>query len=143
MSALDTEQVHLDVETTTERASDEEVTTTVREYDTDKPTDPATGTPPLKRETTQTRRTADSGRQRQTTGQSTLQHRELTGRTTQQQAVQTAMQARSQKQEQADQTIRTHEKRGLNTWQRSLCTLGGLVALGALLWLARKLKRYL
>ena len=49
-----------DTETTTELTSNEEVTTTVREYDTDKPTDPVTGTPPLKRETTQTRRKTDA-----------------------------------------------------------------------------------
>ena len=65
-----------DTETTTELTSNEEVTTTVREYDTDKPTDPVTGTPPLKRETTQTRRKTDAGRQTQTTGQTIDEHRE-------------------------------------------------------------------
>lgn len=133
----------LNTSTTTEQVSDEEITTTVREYDTDKPTDAATGTPPLKREITQSRRKADAGRQTQTTGQTTDQQRETAGQVNKQQTDKTDLQENSQQQDNAAAQVETTEKRGLNTWQRVLCTLGGLVILGALVWLGWKLKRYL
>lgn len=133
----------LNTSTTTEQVSDEEITTTVREYDTDKPTDAATGTPPLKREITQSRRKADAGRQTQTTGQTTDQQRETAGQVNKQQTDKTDLQENSQQQDNAAAQVETTEKRGLNTWQRILCTLGGLVILGALVWLGWKLKRYL
>lgn len=53
LEAIGDRHEQTDTETTTELSSNEEVTTTVREYDTEKPTDPVTGTPPLKREITQ------------------------------------------------------------------------------------------
>lgn len=142
-SSRDVRRDVLDTSTTTEQVSDEEVTTTVREYDTDKPTDAATGTPPLKREITQSRRKADAGRQTQTTGQTTDQQRETAGQVNKQQSETTTLQNDSQQQENAAAQVETTEKRGLNTWQRVLCTLGGLVILGALVWLGWKLKRYL
>lgn len=141
MSATETRHDKLNTETTTEQASDEEIVTTVREYDTDKPTDANTGTPPLKREVTQTRRKADAGRQTQTTGQTTDQRREEAGQVNKQQTDKTVLQENSQQQEDTATRADTTEKRGLNTWQRVLCTLGGLVILGALVWLGWKLKR--
>lgn len=142
-SSRDVRHDALDTSTTTEQVSDEEVVTTVREYDTDKPTDAATGTPPLKREITQSRRKADAGRQTQTTGQTTDQQRETAGQVNKQQTDKTALQENSQQQDNAAAQVETTEKRGLNTWQRVLCTLGGLVILGALVWLGWKLKRLL
>lgn len=133
----------LNTSTTTEQVSDEEITTTVREYDTDKPTNAATGTPPLKREITQSRRKADAGRQTQTTGQTTDQQRETAGQVNKQQTDKTDLQENSQQQDNAAAQVETTEKRGLNTWQRILCTLGGLVILGTLVWLGWKIKRYL
>lgn len=142
-SSRDVRYDALDTSTTTEQVSDEEFVTTVREYDTDKPTDAATGTPPLKREITQSRRKADAGRQTQTTGQTTDQRRETAGQVNKQQAEKTALQENSQQQDNAAAQVETTEKRGLNAWQRVLCTLGGLVILGALVWLGWKLKRLL
>lgn len=142
-SSRDVRHDALNTSTTTEQVSDEEVVTTVREYDTDKPTDAATGTPPLKREITQSRRKADAGRQTQTTGQTTDQQRETAGQVNKQQTDKTALQENSQQQDNAAAQVETTEKRGLNTWQRVLCTLGGLVILGALVWLGWKLKRLL
>lgn len=129
--------------TTTEQVSDEEITTTVREYDTDKPTDTATGTPPLKREITQSCRKTDAGRQMQITGQITDQQRETAEQVNKKQTDKMDSQENSQQQDNAAAQIETTEKRGLNTWQRILCTLGGFVIWGAFVWLGWKLKRYL
>lgn len=132
-----------DTETTTELTSNEEVTTTVREYDTDKPTDPVTGTPPLKRETTQTRRKTDAGRQTQTTGQTIDEHRELSGESSSREAAKTELQTTSKESTHTDTDTETHERRGLNPLQRLLCTLGGLAVAAGIVWLAWKLKRHL
>lgn len=96
---------------------DEEVVTRIVEYDTSLPTDPATGTPPLKRTITRTRRTA-------------AEHR-LT--------VAAAEQVSSKQLTDTTATVRTetltasdaHSRRGMNLWQRALC-LAGLLALAAL-----------
>ena len=132
-----------DTETTTELSSNEEVTTTVREYDTEKPTDPVTGTPPLKRETTQTRRKTDVGRQTQTTGQTIDEHRELSGESSSHEAAKTELQETSGESTHIDTNTETRERRGLNPLQRLLCTLGGLVVAAGLVWLVWKLKRHL
>jgi len=132
-----------DTETTTELTSNEEVTTTVREYDTDKPTDPVTGTPPLKRETTQTRRKTDAGRQTQTTGQAIDEHRELSGESSSREAAKTELQTTSGESTHTDTDTETHERRGLNPLQRLLCTLGGIAVAAGVVWLVWKLKRHL
>lgn len=139
----DTRNDRLETSTTAEQASNEEVTTIVREYDTDKPTDTATGTPPLKREITQSRRRTDTGQQTYTTSQTTDQQRETAGQAHKQQTETTVLQHDNQRQNNVAAEVETLEKRGLNTWQRLLCTLGGLVILGAAVWLIWKLKRYL
>lgn len=130
-----------DTETTTELSSNEEVTTTVREYDTEKPADPVTGTPPLKRETTQTRRRTDAGRQTQATGRTIDEHRELSGESSIREAAKTELQETSGESTHTD--TETRERRGLNPLERLLCTLGGLVVAAGLVWLAWKLKRHL
>lgn len=120
----DTEHERLDVSTITEQASDEEVITVEREYDTTLPTDPTTGTPPLKRETTQTRRKADAGRQEQTVGQTADRQRDVAG--------QDATQSRDVV------AVETDEKRGLNTLQEVLLYIGAFAVLLGAVWLASK-----
>lgn len=132
-----------DTGTTTELRSNEEVTTTVREYDTEKPADPVTGTPPLKRETTQTRRRTDAGRQTRTTGQTIDERRELSGESSSHEAAKTELQETSGESTRTDTDAETRERRGLNPLGRLLCTLGGLVIAARLAWLAWKLKRHL
>ncbi len=126
---VEVEHEALDVLTITEQASDEEVITTEREYDTEKPIDAATGTPPLKRESTQIRRKVDAGRQEQTVQQVADRQRDVTEQTV------------TQKQE--DVTVETTEKRGLNPVQKTLCAIGALAIVAGLAWLIWKLKRYL
>lgn len=129
----------LSTSTTVEQTSDEQVTTTLREYDTDKPVDSVTGTPPLKREVVQTRRKADAGRQTQTTGQTIDRQAESAGQVSKQQTDGTMLQEDSRQQENAAAQVETVERRGLNTLQRILCTLGGLAFLGALGWIGWKI----
>ncbi|MEG1673220.1 MAG: hypothetical protein RR298_06850 [Alistipes sp.] len=140
-SASDKRQFKLKEESTTEQTSDEEVVTTIKEYDTSQPTDATTGTPPLKKETTQRRRKADTGKQKQTAEQTTDHQQQTAGQTTKEQATNTALQAQQQQHSDADIQVKTDEKRGLNTFQQILCGLGLLVIVGALIWLGWKLKR--
>lgn len=141
ISARDVRRDRIDTSTTTEQASDEEVVTTTREYDTDKPVDPATGTPPLKRETTQTRRKVDAGRQEQTTSRTTDQQHDVTADVTKEQTVGTTVQGNSQHRGDTVTEVKTTEKRGLNTIQKVLCAIGGLTILVGLAWVAIKLKK--
>lgn len=143
VSESETAQTSLELETETQRDSDEEIVTTIREYDTSQPTDTVTGTPPLKREITQTRRKVDTERQTQTAGQTTERQRETDTRVEVQQTDTTALHDNSQQQETAAVQTETREKRGASTWQRILRTLGGLAVLAALVWLGWRLKRYL
>lgn len=134
-----------DTETTTELSSNEEITTTVREYDTEKPTDPGTGTPPLKRETTQTRRKTDAGQQTQTTGQTIDENREVSGESSSREAAKTELQTTSGESTHTDMSTEIRERRGgVNPLQRLFCTLGGGLAVAAgTVWLAWKHKRHL
>lgn len=111
--------------------------------DRHKPTDPVTGTPPLKRETTQTRRKTDAGRQTQTTGQTIDEHRELSGESSSREAAKTELQTTSGESTHTDTDTETHERRGLNPLQRLLCTLGGIAVAAGVVWLVWKLKRHL
>lgn len=140
-SASDNRHAKLNTETTTEQTSDEEVITTVKEYDTSQPTDATTGTPPLKKETTQTRRKADTGKQKQTAEQTTDHTRETASQAHKEQATSTDLQAQKQQRSDADTLTTTDEKRGLNTFQQILCAIGLLVIVGVLVWLGWKLKR--
>lgn len=132
-----------DTETTTELTSDEEVTTTVREYDTEKPADPVTGTPPLKRETIQTRSKTDIGRQTQASGQTIGEHIELSVGSSSREAAKTYLRETRDENTHADTDTETRERRGMNHLQRLLSTLGGLVVAAGLVWIVWKLKRYL
>ncbi len=130
--------------TKTELSSDEEITTTTREYDTTLPVDPATGTPPLMRETTQTRRRVDAGRQEQTATQDVDRRQEGTGQAIEQRVERTDMRGDFRTQANVAASVEAAEKRGLTTTQRVLCIIGALAILVGLVWLGRKLlKRYL
>ncbi len=143
-TSVDSLHIRLESSTKTELRSDEEVTTTTREYDTDKPVDPVTGTPPLKRETTETRRKTDLGQQEQTALQTADRQSEYAGRISGQQSDSMAIRGNSRGQVNTAAKIETAEKRGLNTTQRVLCSIGALAVLAGLVWLGRKLlKRYL
>lgn len=96
---------------------DEEVVTRIVEYDTSLPTDPATGTPPLKRTITRTRRTAAERRLSSAAAELASQ----------QQLTDTATKVRTETSTASD----AHSRRGMNLWQRALC-LAGLLALAAL-----------
>lgn len=91
---------------------DEETTTVTREYDTSQPADTLTGKPPLKKETTQTRRKKTQGTQNSSTN-------------TQTQA-QTSVSTQVQTETQAQTQTRTQVDTGLTGWQRFLCWLGGI-----------------
>lgn len=143
VSESDVEQTSLELETKMQRESDEEIVTTIREYDTTQPADTVTGTPPLKREITQTRRKVNTEHQIQIAGQTTERQRETGTRVEVQQADTTVLHDNRQQQETAAVQTETREKRGASTWQRILRTFGGLAILVALVWLGWRLKRYL
>lgn len=141
MSASDSRHTRLNTETTTEQTSDEEVTTTVREYDTSQPTDSATGTPPLKKETTQTRRKTGSGKQKQTAEQTADQQQQTAGEVHQAQTGKSTSQEQNKRQDDTDTQVDTDESRGLSTLQQFFCGLGVLVVVGVLIWLGGRLKK--
>lgn len=109
----------------TELRKDEEIITEVLEFDTTQPADPATGTPPLRRRTVQTRRAATQARQVATTS-----CREVAVETTAATAI-----------EKSETKAATDERsrRGMNWMQRIACTLGviSLLALFASVALRR------
>lgn len=127
----------IETSTITEQVSDEEITTIVREYDTEKPTNAATGTPPLKREITQSRRKVDSGRQTQTTAQTIEQQREASAQATEQYTDKTVLKENSQQHIRAVSQYETTEKRRLNAFRYVLLGIGVL----SILWLYWKFKR--
>lgn len=143
MSEVNTRYDKFNTETTIERASDEEIVTTMREFDTSKPIDAITGTPPIKREFTRAKRKVDTGRQVETSGLVTNDKRQANGQTNKQQTNKTNLQQQNQQQDDTSARVNTGEKRGLNTMQQLLCTLGGLFIFGALVWLGWKFKRHL
>lgn len=110
---------------TTSREVDEQVVTTVVEYDTSQPTNPETGTPPIARTITQVRRTADKLSQDENAQKSEDTTREIT--------------AEKQQTESAVQITETTEKRGLSPIVKVLCCIGIVAVLGACFWVRRKL----
>ena len=139
----DARHTRIESETLTEQADEEEVVTTIREYDTSLPADTVTGTPPLRREITRTRRKTGSARQVQTTDRTTARHRETDAEAKQQRTDTRTEQNDSHRQDTAAIQVDTKEKRGLSIMQRMLC-IAGVVAIGAgIVWSWRKLKRHL
>lgn len=113
--------------TQTERSRDEEVTTEVVEFDTSRPVDSSTGTPPVKRTIRQTRRTTATARQDVHTDT------EVTAKAT--------ADAAAAEKEEATVHAEEHTRRGLNGWQQILCYTGAAAILGLVVWLAgRRLK---
>lgn len=117
----------LDGERHLHRVVGEEVETVTREYDTSRPVDTLSGTPPLRREITRRRRLTDSiretGRVRQT------EHRIrsdtiLGGGHTGQQL---RTEGNTSRQEVAETDLTTARRRGLTWWQHALC-IAGLLA---------------
>lgn len=112
----------------TDVAQDEEVVTEITEYDTALPVDPATGTPPTKKKTTQTRRAATQVQQATTadrnTSAGTFENR-----------------VHSEKSDTATITEDT-SRRGLNWVQSALCLAGIIAILTLIIWgLVRRFKR--
>lgn len=137
----DTRHTRLGTETLTERTEGEEVVTTIREYDTSLPADTATGTPPLRREITQTRRKAGTARQVQATVQTSARNRETETQAARQRTDHRAEQTDTRQHDTATAQVAAKEKRGTNTLQRILCFTGAFAILALLGWGWRKLKR--
>lgn len=141
VAVRDSLHVRMDSATDVWTAGTEEISIRIREYDTDKPVDPATGTPPLKRETTETRRRTDTGRQTQTTAQTTDQDREIVEDVAKRLIDNTRLEEYYKHSNNTVAQVETSEKRGLNAIQKTLLTIGGLVALVGVIWLAVRLTK--
>lgn len=118
---------NLDGERHLHRVVGEEVETVTREYDTSRPVDTLTGTPPLRRETTQRRRLTDStheaDRVRQT--EHRIQADTILGGGHARQQLRTK--GNTSRQEAAETDLTTAQRRGLTWWQHALCIAGLLV----------------
>ncbi len=111
---------------------------TIREYDTNKPIDSTTGTPPLKREITQSKRRTDSGHQMQT-GAYTSKRNEMSGGQLKKQQIDTAtLQEDDRRHENTEEHIKFREKRNSNGWWRILCAA---TILWVCIWFGWKFKR--
>lgn len=127
---------HIEADTTlTERttthselSNDEQIVTEVIEFDTARPVDPATGTPPVKRKTRQTRKAATKAQQVTTTDT------EAAGSST--------SSAQTVEEEHAVTHWEEETRRGLNGLQQALCFAGASAIVGLVIWLAgRRVKR--
>lgn len=125
IAVAETGHTEIAVHVTTSREVDEEMVTTVVEYDTTQPTDPVTGTPPIARTVTQVRRTADK--------QSRDEHQQASGETARE------ITAETRQAENTVQVTQESEKRGLSTAIKVLCGIGIIAVLGACYWVRRKL----
>ena len=118
---------NLDGERHLHRVVGEEVETVTREYDTSRPVDTLTGTPPLRRETIQRRRLTDStheaDRVRQT--EHRIQADTILGGGHARQQLRT--EGNTSRQEAAETDLTTAQRRGLTWWQHALCIAGLLV----------------
>ncbi len=107
--------------TETKLLADDQVEIITEIYDTTQPVDPATGTPPLKERTTQTRRRIEQTRQTVDTEQAVL-----TASTTENTTV---IQDETHTRQETDTAVEATEKKGLNWLQRTLCVVGLLALL--------------
>lgn len=115
--------------TSSDLAEDEQVTTEIIEYDTTQPTDSATGTPPVKSRTKQTRsRTAHAS-------STTQAQQETAGEMQSRQETATEQTRTTDTQVTADVQVVDEQKRGLSWWQKTLCIVG----MAALLYLSVRL----
>ncbi|WP_418450182.1 hypothetical protein [Alistipes sp.] len=114
--------------TQTDLSKDEEVVTEVVEFDTSRPANPATGTPPVKRTIRQTRRAAIKTQEVATTDTEA--------------AAETTTDIAAAAKEQTTAKAEEHTRRGLNGLQQLLCYTGTAVLVGLLLRLVvRRLRR--
>lgn len=117
----------LDGERHLHRVISGEVETVTREYDTSRPVDTLTGTPPLRREITRRRRLTDSTREAGRVRQTERRIRSDTilggGHTGQQ----LRTEGNTSRQEVAETDLTTARRRGLTWWQHALC-IAGLLA---------------
>lgn len=101
------------------------MTTTIEEFDTSQPADPATGAPPLKRRVTQSReRTTDVAQEQKAAQTETESEKTATD-------TNTTVSVEAQ--------VETSEKQGLNAIQTTLLKIGGLAVLVLLVWLGWKI----
>lgn len=110
--------------THTEQAKNEEVTTCVTEFDTSLPVNPTTGTPPVLRKTTQTKRAITTARQdvvAEERGAATF-----------------GVDASTATKEQTATMTEEKSRKGLNWWQTTLCTIGAAAMLVLVLWVAAR-----
>lgn len=128
-------------DTTIEQSSDEQVTTITREFDTSQPINATTGTPPLKKETTQTRHKASDGKQTNSTHSTTNEQHYRIDQTRKEQADSIMLAKNFKKQVNTDTHLESTEKQGLSTLQWILCTLGGVAIIAFVVWLFCKFKR--
>lgn len=123
--------VHAEADTTVteqttthaELSKDEEIVTEVTEFDTSLPVDPATGTPPVKRKTKQTRKAATQAQQ------VTTANTETVGSST--------MSADTAEKENTATHSEEEARRGLNWWQTALCAIGliAILAVALRVWI--------
>lgn len=121
--------VHAEADTTVteqttthaELSKDEEIVTEVTEFDTSRPVDRATGTPPVKRKTKQVRKAATQAQQVTTANTETVGSSILSVEGTEKENMATHSEEEA--------------RRGLNWWQTALCAIGIIVILAGALWL--------
>ena len=117
----------LDGERHLHRVVGEEVETVTREYDTSRPVDTLSGTPPLRRETIRRQRLTDSTREAGRVRQTKRRIRSDTilggGHTGQQ----LRTEGNTSRQEVSETDLTTTRRRGLTWWQHALC-IAGLLA---------------
>lgn len=115
-------------QTVAEKERDKEVITVTTIYDTSRPTNPETGTPPVKVYTEQIRRTTAKARQ-----EAKIESQET--------EMQTASKETAEHAER-DAAVETTSRRGMNGTQRLLCTIGLFAVVGIAGWLLwRRFKR--
>lgn len=107
-------------QTVTEISQGELIETEITVYDTDKPIDPATGTPPIKRKEKQTRRSVSDKQKTETSGDRSTASITAEDYKTGASAL-----------ERQEETI---SRRGLTWWQKALCWAGGAGLLFLLAW---------
>ena len=117
----------LDGERHLHRVVGEEVETVTREYDTSRPVDTLTGTPPLRRETTQRRRLTDSTNETNHVRQTEHRIRADTTLGSDHTKQQLRTEGNTSQQEAVETNLDMARRRGLTVWQYVLCIIGLLV----------------
>lgn len=105
-----------------ELSKEEEIVTEVVEFDTSRPVDPATGTPPVKRKTKQTRKATTEVQQDITTDTEAAGLSTTSIQTTEKEIAVTHSEEKTRK--------------GLNRLQQALCFVGASAIVALVLWLA-------